>query len=369
MNEQYDVQAAAAMGLSSEKLQHAWNVIRTEIDKQTTPSVVAMVTRGGHRIGFAAGSPFPSNSSPSDAAFDIIYDCASLTKVVVTLPLMLMLIDQGKVRLKDSVALYLPEFGVQNKAGVTIGQLLTHTSGLAPFYDLHSHGWDRNQIISFIYECSLQYDPGSQVVYSDLGYILLGEIVSQIMGMPLNQAAESYIFKPLQMADSYFSLSSELIPRTAPTELDSASGTYLHGIVHDENARALGGICGHAGLFSTAEDLIRYTELWLNGGKLDEQLVLSKAIVEAATVSYTKHLPVGNRGLGWALKGDPYDASGDLLSLGSYGHTGFTGTSLYVDPLNQLGIVILTNRVHYGRTKSVARLRDCFHNAIAAAVK
>jgi serine-type D-Ala-D-Ala carboxypeptidase len=368
MVERYDDQAVAAMGLSPIRLQHAWNVIRTEIEKQTTPSVVAMVTRGGYRIRFAAGSTFPSHNSPTDAAFDTIYDCASLTKVVVTLPLVLMLIDQGKVRLRDPVALFLPEFGVQNKAGVTVGQLLTHTAGLAPFYDMHSHGWDRDKIISFIYECSLQYEPGSRVVYSDLGYILLGEIASKVMGMSLDQAAVTYLFKPLHMIDSSFSLSSELKARIAPTEMDSTAGTYLHGIVHDENARALGGICGHAGLFSTAEDLIRYTELWLNGGKLDGQFILSQAIVDAAAGSHTKHIAIGSRGLGWALKGDPYDASGDLLSSGTYGHTGFTGTSLYVDPLNQLGIVILTNRVHYGRVTSVARLRDCFHNAIAAAI-
>lgn len=368
MVEHCDDQAAEAMGLSHTRLQHAWNVIRTEIAREVTPSVVAMVMRKGKLIRFAAGSTLYTDKEQCDVDYDTIYDCASLTKVVVTLPLILMLIDQGRVRLKDTVALFLPEFGVNNKAHVTVGHLLTHTSGLAPFYDLHTHGWSRDKIMSFIYECPLQNESGKQMVYSDLGFILLGEIISKLLGMTLDQAAQTYLFEPLGMSDSSFCMSDRPKSRIAATEFDTVTGDYLHGVVHDENARAMGGICGHAGLFSTAEDLLRYASLWLEGGQSGGHFILSRSIIKAATVPRTNHLPIGRRGLGWALQGDPYDASGDLLSPAAYGHTGYTGTSLYIDPVNELAAVILTNRVHLGRSKSVVRLRDYFHNAIVAAI-
>jgi len=368
MVELKDDQAAKVMGLSPDRLQNAWNVIRSEIARGITPSAVAMVTRHGHSVRFAAGYASEVNGKQDPVNYDTIYDVASLTKVVATLPLMLMLIEQGKVRLKDPVSFYLPEFASMNKAHVTVGHLLTHTSGLAPFYDMHTHGWSREKIMSFIYQSTLEYETGTKIIYSDLGFILLGEIISTVLGIPLDQAAHQFLYQPLGMKDTGFIMPEQLKSRIAVTEYDSALGEHLHGIVHDENARALGGICGHAGVFSTVSDLSRYAQMWLDGGLLNGEQLLSRTVMEASIVSKTAGIVGGNRGIGWQLKGDKYDASGDLLSNATYGHTGFTGTSLYIDPVNELSVVLLTNRVHHGRSTSVARLRECFHNAVVSAI-
>lgn len=363
-----DEHAAEKMGICPDRLQQAWATIIREIEKKEIPGAVAAITRRGASVRFAAGLAVDEGDRQVPVDFNTIYDIASVTKVTVTLPLALLLLDRGLVRLKDPVGRFLPEFASPEKQSVTIGHLLTHTAGLAPFYDLHTHGWDRSKIMSFIYQCPLQSLPGKQVVYSDLGYILLGEIIERVLEQSLDQAAQSHLFEPLGMQDSSFHPSAAQMKRVAATEYDEAQQSCLHGIVHDENARALGGICGHAGLFSTVDDLVRYAEMWMSKGRANGRVIISQRAVAAACTLYTGHLESARRGLGWMLHGDSMDASGELWSAGSYGHTGFTGTSLFIDPELELAAVLLTNRVHYGRNKSVVRLRNCFHNAIAASI-
>lgn len=368
MLEQIDIQATTDMGFAAEGVAHIWNTLRTEIANKTIPSAVAVISRGGKRIRFAAGYSVDWSGVTERVSFDTLYDCASLTKIAVTLPLVLLLIDRGKLALDEAAMKFLPELGKTDKEKVTIHQLLTHSSGLASSCDMHSHGWSREEIISSICEAPLVYAPGTRVEYSDLGFILLGEIITSITRLTLDKAIIKYIFQPLGMRESNYCPPPELLYRIAATEYASEIKQCWQGVVHDENARAMNGISGHAGLFSTADEIMHYAEMWLNRGKHQGNKILSEAIVKAAISSHTTGIPSANRGLGWVLKGDSKDASGQLSSMESYGHTGFTGTSILIDPQRQMAAVLLTNCVHYGRDKSVSLLREAFHNAIIEAL-
>ncbi|MDF2669516.1 MAG: serine hydrolase [Paenibacillus sp.] len=362
---------AEQMGLNRQKVLNAFDCLDQAVHAQIIPGGVASVTRRGYTITYTTGSASIRTEQHMPVQLNTCYDCASLTKVVVTLPLVLQLIERGRLRLDDTVANYLPSFATAGKAAVTVGQLLTHTAGLKPFMNLHAHGWTREEMLARVLAEPLGHEPGTQVVYSDLGFIVLGQLAELLHEQPLEQAAERHVLMPLGMMSSGFRPLQQLSPSAptesifAPTEWSEDAQAYRVGTVHDENASAMGGVSGHAGLFSTVQDLSRYALMWLNEGvSSDGVRILSPATVRAAIRSHTDALASGNRGLGWVLKGDSFDASGDLMSSKSYGHTGFTGTSLYVEPEYGLTVVLLTNRVHYGRSQSVAPLRACFHNAI-----
>ncbi|RKN85702.1 class A beta-lactamase-related serine hydrolase [Paenibacillus ginsengarvi] len=359
------------------KLRDAFRLLDDAVTRGDTPGGVALIGRHGRIAGLYATGAAHTAAVVTDhageavipARTDTIYDCASLTKVVATLPLVLQLVERGLLRLSDPVAEYIPAFAAGGKEAVTVRQLLTHTSGLISHINMYSHGWTPEEIKQHVFSRPLDYEPGTKAVYSDLGFITLGEIVSVLTGEPLDAAAAKYVFAPLGMNNTRFlPLEAEgQRPRIAATEYNEALGRHKLGEVHDENALALGGVSGHAGLFSTAEDLAKYAAMWLAGGRIgDTGRLLSEASVAAATRSCTDQLPAA-RGLGWVLKGDSFDASGDLMSPSCYGHTGFTGTSIWMDPALDCFAVLLTNRVHFGREKSVARLRGCFHNVVAAA--
>ncbi|WP_274362167.1 serine hydrolase domain-containing protein [Paenibacillus thermotolerans] len=341
----------------------AFRLIDKEIERGNIPGGAAVIGAGGKVYEYSAGYAVCTEHDNIAAVMDTIYDCASLTKVVVTLPLLLICLEKGLARLDDPVAYFLPKFAERGKDGITLKQLATHTSGLAPYYNMHSEGWTRETILDFILGLETEYVPGSSMAYSDLGFILLGEIVARLLDMPLHEAAERYVFEPLGMNDTMYRPQAGLKPRIAATEYVERLSAYRWGSVHDENAGAMGGVSGHAGLFSTARDIARYCEIWLKRERRD---VLSPASKAAAVANCTKHIPGASRGLGWVLKNDVWDASGDLYSAHSFGHTGFTGTSLWIDPNRDLYAVLMTNRVHFGRDKSIARLRACFHNAAAA---
>lgn len=360
-----DAEAAETMGFAPERLRFAWEAVREAVEAGETPGAVAIVSRRGMRLRYAYGCSVDDGSQQVPISFDTIYDCASLTKIAVTLPLLLLLIDRGRLLLSDPLFRYIPGFDDPVKRQINVLQLLTHTSGLAPFFDMS--GLDRNGIIDFISQSELRSAPGTKIEYSDCGFILLGALIEKLTDMTLDEAAERELFRPLGMADAGFLPHPGKYARIAPTEYDADMGTCLRGIVHDPNARAMGGISGHAGLFAAADDLIRYAELWLRDAPGGQRL-LSQAAMRAAISCRTASVPGGRRGLGWALKGDPLDPSGDWLSADTFGHTGFTGTSLVIDPISGLAAVLLTNRVHYGRDVSVVRLRARFHNALAAAL-
>ncbi len=353
--------------MNGKQLQTAFLLLDRETERGEIPGGVAFVGRNGkivatHKAGLSIATGFANYP----VQLNTIYDCASLTKVVVTLPLILQLIDRGEMRLNDPVRRYVPAFAANGKSEVTLKHLLTHTSGLPSSKDMHSHGWTPEEIKAAVWNEALTFSPGTGCVYSDLNFITLGEIVSLLFGIPLDTAARKHIFEPLGMRDSTYCPAEALKPRIAATEF--MDGSFRWGDVHDENTAAMGGISGHAGLFSTAADLSIYAAMWLNRGRYHDGILLSSSSAATAARTHTAHLNA-NRGLGWVLKGDPWDSSGDWSSPLSYGHTGFTGTSLWIDPETGVFVVLLTNRVHFGRGKSVVRLRDCFHNAVAAAIE
>lgn len=360
---------APLMGMDTVRIRSALELLDHEVEAKRIPGAVVSIGRNGHFIEHAVGAAVVGKSVSIPAKLDTLYDCASLTKVIITLPLILILLEEGRLRLDDPLSLFVPEFEKNGKASVTIRQLLTHTSGLIPSTDMHSHCWTPEQILEFVIGQNLVHEPGSQVLYSDMGFILLGHLASFLFGESLENVAHRRVLAPLCMSDSQFCPSPAMQHRTAATEWYLNEEGPRWGTVHDENALAMGGISGHAGLFSTVRDLSRYAEMWLNNGRTDNgQRLLSAASIAASTSSHTEMISGGNRGLGWALKGDLFDASGDLLSKASFGHTGFTGTSFYVDPIYRLTVVLLTNRVHFGRDTSVVRLRATFHNAVASAL-
>lgn len=355
-------------GPDKERLKNAFEILSGEVEAKRLPGAVAIVGRNDLIVDrFASGNMTTDGSLIDSVNQDTIFDCASLTKVVVTLPLILKLLEQGHIALSDPVATYISEFQNGKKSTVSLRHLLTHTSGLKSFVSKHFTNWKSDDIKQYIYSLDGDNHPGECVVYSDLGFIILGDIVEKVLNKPLNDAAEEHIFRPLGMTNTYFNPPEQFKHRIAPTEFREDLGHFQRGEVHDEKAYALGGVSGHAGLFSTAGDLSRYAQMWLQKGRLNETYIFSPVTIESAIKNYTSSLN-GNRGLGWVLREDKMDASGDLFSTSSYGHTGFTGTSLWIDPERDLFVVLLTNRVHLGRDNSIFRLRRVFHNAVMASV-
>ncbi|HEX7065231.1 MAG TPA: serine hydrolase domain-containing protein [Bacillales bacterium] len=362
--------APEQVGINEDKLKRAFGLLEGEVKKERIPGATTIVGRYNQIVGtYFTGDSLIEDTVRHPVNLDTIYDCASLTKVVATLPLILTLVEKGYLDLNEPVSTYLSEFEKGKKAFITIRHLLTHTSGMKSFVSGQFKGWTPGEIKQYIYVQELEYEPGAQVVYSDLGFIVLGEIASVILGESLDQAVTKYIFNPLGMEESQFNPPAHLKKRIAATEFRENLGRHQQGEVHDERASALGGVSGHAGLFSTVNDLAKYASMWLNKGRNAQGgSILSPLTIEASLKNYTAPLD-GNRGLGWVLRNDSFDAAGDFFSASSFGHTGFTGTSIWMDPESDLFVVLLTNRVHFGRGKSIARLRRIFHNAVASSIE
>jgi CubicO group peptidase (beta-lactamase class C family) len=297
---------------------------------------------------------------------DTIFDLASLTKVVATAPAICWLWQQGQVDLHAPVRRYVPEFSGGHKNRVTVLHLLTHTSGLPAFKNYLQMGMRGDTILADICRTRLQALPGTQFCYSDLGFILLGEIVRRVSGRDLNAFCRHHLFAPLGMRQTRFNPPKSWHARCAATTW--RDGVMLQGVVHDPNAYALGGVAGHAGLFSVATDLARYCQMLLREGELDGVRVFEPEVVRAMR---TDHCPVNGvqRGLGFDIH-SPYSPQmkGDKLPVSVFGHTGYTGTSLAVDPVAGIFFVLLTNRVHPDDTRNIAALRKAVANFIAEAV-
>ncbi|WP_282202980.1 serine hydrolase domain-containing protein [Kitasatospora fiedleri] len=279
---------------------------------------------------------------------DTVYDLASLTKVTATLPAVLRLADTGALGLDDPVRRHLPGFTGPGKDAVTVRQLLTHTSGLPPHRPLHTlPGTPADRLAAALAE-PLDTAPGTAVAYSDLGFVALGEVVRAVAGAPLEQAVRELVLDPLGLTATRYRPPADWYGRTAATEPRPDGGVPV-GTVHDENAAALGGVCGHAGLFGTAGDLVRYLRLgWLAA----DSAFLSPGIRAEAVRCHTAGLG-GRRGLGWTLRGDRWDHMARHWPTTGAGHTGFTGTSVAMDPSGGPWAVLLTNGVHLGRDASV----------------
>ena len=340
-------------------------VIEEEIAAGIMPGAVVLVGQGDrilHHRAYGDRSLLPSRAPMQ---LETIFDCASLTKVVVSTPSILMLVEEGRLRLDDAVTKYLPEFR-GGDSPITVRQLLTHSSGLRPDVDLKPV-WSGYQTgLALAYREVPVAQPAERFIYSDINFILLGEIVHQLSGKTLDDFARERIFEPLGMRDSMFQPPATLLERIAPTE-KLEDGTLLHGVVHDPTTRYMGGVAGHAGLFSTAADLGRYCRMILNRGRAGSERVLSPLGVAAMTrVQSPDGLP--ERALGWDID-SPYASNrGDLFPLGSFGHTGYTGTSLWLDPSMDAYVVLMTNRVHPRVSTSVVSLRSRVASVVAAAL-
>jgi CubicO group peptidase (beta-lactamase class C family) len=343
--------------------------------RRTAREVIAAAVRGGVIPGavFAAGAPgrpaevvvaglAQSRGGPARAMRrDTLFDLASLTKVVATLPAVLRLAGRGALALDDRVTRFLPAFGGQGRDDVTVRQLLAHTSGLPSGFPFWRRCRDQDEASRALLRVPLAAPPGTRVAYSDVGFMLAGRVVSAVTGSPLDISVGELVTGPLGLTRTGFRPDEA---RGAPaaaaaTELQPDS-TALTGTVHDENARFFAGVAGNAGLFAPLDDLIRYLDAAWAGGDF-----LPPALRREACRTQTAGLG-GARGLGWVLRGDPADCMGTRWPPGSVGHTGFTGTSLAFDPASGGWVVLLTNEVHLGRDRGVIQgLRQAVHDRCA----
>jgi CubicO group peptidase (beta-lactamase class C family) len=291
---------------------------------------------------------------PEPMTEDTIFDMASLTKVMATTPAIMLLIERGQVQLDAPVCAYIHEFKGQWRERVTIRELLTHTSGLPP--DLETNEW-RGYATAIKKACAIKLEspPGMAFKYSDINFILLGEVVRRVAKMPLQDFVQHEIYGPLEMTDTGFlPLKSEL-SRIAPTEV--INGKPLRGIVDDPTARRMGGAAGNAGLFSTASDLARYARMMLNLGDLDSVRIFQPETVKLMTTPQAPPDVKVLHGLGWDIDSPYSGPRGSLFPIGSYGHTGWTGTSIWIDPSSKTFVIFLSNRNHPTDAGDVLPLR------------
>jgi uncharacterized protein YbbC (DUF1343 family) len=337
-------------------------IVEKAVAEGNIPGAVLLVGHNGrvvHRKAFGSRSLEPVREPMT---IDTIFDLASLTKCLATATSVMKLVEDGRVRLGDSVATYLPEFAQNGKKDITIRDLMTHYSGLPPDLDLKSQWSGREAAYQMAMHEKPINPPGSQFIYSDINFESLGFLVEKITGQPLNEYASANIFVPLGMRNTRFLPSQDWVPRIAPTQYDE-QGRMLRGVVHDPTARRMGGVAGHAGLFSTADDMALFAQDFLSGFT-----VLSRSAI--AKMSSPQQPPNGTvlRGLGWDIDSPFSTNRGELLPVGSFGHTGFTGTSLWIDPVTDTYIILLTNSVHPRGGKSTVLLRSKVATAVVQAL-
>jgi beta-N-acetylhexosaminidase len=355
------------------QLQPAFQVIERAIQDKAFPGAAVAVGYRGKVSLHAFGNLSYAANSPA-VETHTMYDIASLTKVVATTTLVAKLVEDDfpvPLDLDARIERYLPEWtaGPQQewRHQVTVRHLLTHTSGLPAFKEYWRTSKNKQDTLAKIFAEPLEYEPGTKEIYSDLGIILMAEIIERLTGRTLDDLAKAYIFDPLSMKDTIYRPAKKLWPGIAPTEIDNnLRHRLVQGEVHDENAFAIGGVSGHAGIFSTAPDLASFCQMLLNGGVYAHHRILRRATIAQFTTP--QQLSNGTRTLGWAVPTEG-GSSGHFFSLHSFGHTGFTGTSIWIDPDRQLFVVLLTNRVHPTReNQKIAQLRPAFHDAVMQAL-
>ncbi|MGE5277651.1 MAG: serine hydrolase [Acidobacteriota bacterium] len=360
----------AEAGLSAARLARIDAVVAEAIGRGELPGAVVLVGRNGRvafRKAYGDRALLPDREPMT---VDTVFDVASLTKCVATAPAVMILVEEGRLRLGDPVARYIPEFAPEggDRARVTVEQLLTHRAGFPPDDPIELYTGTRPEILARRYRQPLARRPGEAFVYSDAGYEVLGELVLRVSGEPLDRFAKDRIFRPLGMMDTTFLPleAGEPASRIAPTE--RRDGRWMRGEVHDPRAYAVGGVAGHAGLFSTADDLARFCRMILAGGRLGKARILSPLGVEALTRPRDYGDP-DVRALGFDVATSYARNRGDLFPLGSFGHTGFTGTSLWIDPSSGTFVVFLSNRVHPDGKGDVGSLRGIVATIAAAALE
>jgi uncharacterized protein YbbC (DUF1343 family)/CubicO group peptidase (beta-lactamase class C family) len=366
------VPPATSAGFDLARLERIDGVVAEAIAAKKLPGAVVLVGRGDTvvwRKAYGARALVPSREPMTT---DTIFDMASLTKVVATTPAVMKLVEDGQIRLTDPVASFIPEFAKYGKDRITIRDLLTHTSGLRPDLDLGEPWTGHDTAIALA--ADEVPSPDRRFVYSDINFLLLAEVVARVSHRPFAEFVADTVFRPLGMHDSMFTPPAALLPRIAPTQACGANdptcapGSMLRGVVHDPTARRMGGIAGHAGLFSTADDVAKYCRMLLNGGALGRARVLSPLTVARMTAPATAATEPNVRGLGWDLDSAYSSNRGELLPLGSFGHTGFTGTSIWIDPATRVFIVFMSNRVHPDGTGDVTPVRAKVATIVASSL-
>lgn len=341
--------------------------INRAIEQELIPGAVLEIGHNGsvvYRKAYGSRALVPKREPMT---LDTIFDAASLTKVIATTSCIMKLFEEGKIRLNDPVTAYLPEFQGGHSA-ITIRNLMTHFSGLRPDLDLNPP-WSG-------YETGIQKalldkparPPGVRFVYSDINFILLGEIVHRLSGKTLDKYAYQEVFEPVGMKHTRFLPPADWVSRIAPTELDPASNEPIRGVVHDGTSRFMGGVAGHAGMFTTAEDLGRFAQMMIDGGLVSGKRIFQGATIAKFTSPQSPPDQAILRGLGWDIDSPFSGNRGELFPIGSYGHTGFTGTSVWIDPFSKTYVVLLTNAVHPNRGKNITSLRSRVATIAASSV-
>ena len=335
-------------------------IMNSAVARGTIPGGVVLVGHDGqvvYRKAFGMRSLEPVKEAMT---VDTIFDIASMTKCIATATSVMKLVEEGKLRLNDPVATYLPEFAKNGKENITIRQLLTHFSGLEEDLDLKTPWKGRSAAYQLAMDSRPIFPPGSRFLYSDINFETLGFVIEKVSGLSLDEYAANNIFTPLAMNNTRFLPPPQWRPRIAPTEYDE-NHRMLRGTVHDPTARRMGGVAGHAGLFSTADDLAKYAQDMLTGFH-----VLSALTVEKMSTPQQPPTATTLRGLGWDIDSPFSSNRGEFFPVGSFGHTGFTGTSIWIDPVTNSYVIVLTNAVHpRGSNSGVVSLRSRIASAVA----
>jgi len=354
----------AELGFDAARLSRVGPEIERAIEERKMPGCVLAFGRHGKLAWLRAYGNRQLEPAPAPMTVDTLFDMASITKPVATATSLMTLVEDGKVRLRDKAADHLPDFGRNGKDAITVGQLLVHTSGLIADNTLDDYSNGPEAAWQRICDLKPAHRPGERFIYSDVGFIVLAELIRKVAGHDIHAYSQSRIFGPLGMRETGYLPPDALRQRAAPTE--SRDGAWIQGDVHDPRAHALGGIAGHAGLFSTASDLAVYSQMMLNRGEYAGQRVLGPATVDAMTAPI--RIPGGVRGLGWDKRSAYSSNRGETFSASAFGHGGFTGTVLWIDPELDLFFIFLSNRVHPDGKGLVNPLAGRLGTIIASAI-
>ena len=352
---------------TGDKLANIDSVIIHAIEDSAFPGAVVLVSKDGEVIYEKGFGYFTYDESSSKVSTTTIYDIASLTKVIATTTAAMICIDRNLFKPDDPVYKHISEFSENGKETVTIKNLLLHNSGLPAWKKFYNKNLDADSIIKNIYQTKPEYPVGTKTVYSDLGIIVLGKLIETVTEKKLNRFCNDEIFIPLKMNNTYFNPPDSVKYKIPPTEIDKHWRKKLvQGEVHDETSSLLGGVAGHAGLFSTANDLSKLIQMLLDKGKYNVEYFIKPETVKLFT---KRHSPKSTRALGWDTKSATRSSAGNKFSKTSFGHTGFTGTSIWIDPVRNLFVVFLTNRVYPSReNKKIIVIRPKLHNAVVNAI-
>src|SRR5438270_8763476 len=353
---------ASAQQASAPNLNVLDSVIQTSIQNHEMPGAVLLVGHEGQVIYRKAFGNRSLEPKVEPMTVDTIFDMASLTKVIATTTAVMQLEEQGRIRMNDPVVKYIPEFGQNGKSDIAVRDLLTHYSGFAPDIDLTPAFSSRDTAYSLAFAETPVAPPETQFIYSDTNFIVLAALVERITSMTLDAYCVQNIFAPLGMSHSRFLPPANWIPQIARTQYDEHN-QMLRGVVHDPRSRRMGGVAGHAGLFSTADDVAKFAQALLDGSPVLSPLAIRKM----TSPEQPANMPA-IRGFGWDIDSPFSTNRGELLPVGSFGHTGFTGTSIWIDPTTNSYIILLTNSVHPRSQGNVISLRTRVATAVAAAI-